>query len=41
MPPLLLRHQGYFIMFVDVHLQSGEKVFRTVVLSYPAPGEGE
>jgi hypothetical protein len=29
----LLRRRGYFIPFVDVHLQSGEQVFETVVLN--------
>jgi hypothetical protein len=41
LPPPLLRYQGYFISFIDVHLQLGEQVFRTIVLSDPAPGEGE
>jgi hypothetical protein len=41
LPLLLLRRRGYFILFIDVHLQSGEKVSGTVVLSDPAPGEGE
>jgi hypothetical protein len=40
-PPLLVRHQCYFILFVDAHLQSGEQVSITVVLSDPALGEGE
>jgi hypothetical protein len=39
--PLLLRHRGYFIPFIDVHLRSGEQVSRIVVLSDPAPGEDE
>jgi hypothetical protein len=38
---MLLHRQGYFIPFVDVHLRSGEQVSGTVVLSDPAPGEGE
>jgi hypothetical protein len=41
LPLLLLRRRGYFIPFVDVHLRSGEQVSGTVVLSDPAPGEGE
>jgi hypothetical protein len=41
LPPLLLRRQGYFIQFVDVHPRSGEQVFETVILSDPAMGEGE
>jgi hypothetical protein len=40
-PLLLLRRRGYFIPFVGVHLRLGEKVFKTAVLSDPAPGEGE
>jgi hypothetical protein len=40
-PPLLLRRQGYFIPFIDVHLRSGEQVSETVVLSHPTSGEGE
>jgi hypothetical protein len=40
-PLLLLRRQGYFILFVDVHLQSGEQVSRTIILSDPAPKEGK
>jgi hypothetical protein len=40
-PPPLLRRQGYFVPLIDVHLRSGEQVSRTVVLSDPAPGEGE
>jgi hypothetical protein len=39
-PPPLLRRQGYFIPFVDVHLRLGEQVSRTVVLSNPTPGRG-
>jgi hypothetical protein len=38
---LLLRHRGYFIPFVGVHLRSGEQVFGIIILSDPAPGEGE
>jgi hypothetical protein len=41
LPLLLLRHRGYFIPFVDVHLRSGEQVSGTVVLSDPTPGEDE
>jgi hypothetical protein len=37
----LLRRQDFFILFIDVHLQLGEQVFETVVLSNPAPREGE
>jgi hypothetical protein len=40
-PPLLLRRQGYFIQFIDVHPRLGEQVFETVILSDPAMGEGE
>jgi hypothetical protein len=38
---LLLRRQAYFIPIVGVHLRPGEQVSGTVVLSDPAPGEGE
>jgi hypothetical protein len=41
LPHPLLRRQDYFIPFVDVYLQPGEQVFGTIVLSDPAPGEGE
>jgi hypothetical protein len=41
LPPPLLRRQGYFILFIDVHLQPGEQVSGTIVLSEPALGEGE
>jgi hypothetical protein len=40
-PHLLLRHQDFFIPFFDVHLRSGEQVFGIIILSDPAPGEGE
>ena len=38
-PPPLLRRRDFFIPIVDVHLRPGEH--GTVVLSDPAPGEGE
>jgi len=38
---LLLRRRVYFIPFVGVQLRSGEQVSGTVVLSDPAPEEGE
>jgi hypothetical protein len=41
LPLLLLRRQGYFIPFVDVHMRSGEQVSGTVVLSDPALEDGE
>jgi hypothetical protein len=41
LPPPLLCRQGYFILIVDVHLRSGEQVFRSVILSDLAPREGE
>jgi hypothetical protein len=37
----LLRHQGYFIPFVDVHLRSGEQVSGTVIISDLALEEGK
>jgi hypothetical protein len=40
-PPPLLRHQGYFIPFVEVHLWSREQVSRTIILNDLALGEGE
>jgi hypothetical protein len=40
-PPPLLRRQGYFISFIDMHLQLGEQVFGTIVLSDAAPGDDE
>jgi hypothetical protein len=40
-PLLLLRRRGYFIPFVDVYLRSGEQVSGTIVLTDPAPGDGE
>jgi hypothetical protein len=36
----LLRRQGYFILFIDVHMRSGEHVSKTVALSNLASGEG-
>jgi hypothetical protein len=39
--PPLLRHQGYFISFIDMHSQLGEQVSRTIVLNDLAPGECE
>jgi hypothetical protein len=39
--PPLLRRQGYFISFIDVHLRLGEQVTETVVFSDPAPGESK
>jgi hypothetical protein len=39
--PPLLRRQAYFIPFIDMHLQSGEQVSETIVLTDPAPGDGE
>jgi hypothetical protein len=41
LPPPLLRHQGYFILFVNVHPQSGEQVSETIVLYDPAMRGGE
>jgi hypothetical protein len=41
LPHPLLRRQDYFIPFVDVYLQPEEQVSGTIVLSDPAPGEGE
>jgi hypothetical protein len=38
--PLLCR-QGYFIPILDVHLRPGEQAYKIVVLSDPAPEEGE
>jgi hypothetical protein len=38
---MLLRCQGYFILFIDVYLRSGEQVSGTIVLSNPTPGEDE
>jgi hypothetical protein len=35
------RHQGYYILFIDVYLRSREQVSRTVILSDHASGEGE
>jgi hypothetical protein len=40
-PPSLLHHQNYFIPIADVHLQPGEQVFETVVLSDPTLRDGE
>jgi hypothetical protein len=40
-PPPLLCCQGYLILIIDVHLQPGEQVSRTVVLSDPTLEEGE
>jgi hypothetical protein len=36
----MLRRQGYFTPFIDVHLWLGEQVSGTIVLNDPAPGEG-
>jgi hypothetical protein len=38
---LLLRHRSYFIPFGDMHLRSEEQASGIIVLSDPAPGEGE
>jgi hypothetical protein len=39
--PSLLRHQGYFIPFVDVHLRSEQHVYEIIILSDPTPGGGQ
>jgi hypothetical protein len=41
LPHPLLRRQDFFIPFIDVHQRSGEQVSETIILSDPAPGEGE
>jgi hypothetical protein len=41
LPLPLLRHQDYFILFIGVHLRSGEYVSGIIILNNPAPGEGE
>jgi hypothetical protein len=40
-PPPLLHCQGYFIPFIDMHLRSGEQIFRIVILSDPTLEEGK
>jgi hypothetical protein len=40
-PPPLLRHQCYFISFIDVHLRLGKSVFGTIILNDLGPEEGE
>jgi hypothetical protein len=39
--PPLLRRQGYFIPFIDMHRRSKEQVSGIIVLSDPGPREGE
>jgi hypothetical protein len=39
--PPSLRHQGHFIMFIDVHLRLGEEVSETIVLNDLVPGDDE
>jgi hypothetical protein len=41
LPTPLLRRQGYFIPFTDVHLRLGEQVSRSVILSDPALGDSK
>jgi hypothetical protein len=40
-PHPLLHCQDFFISFINVHLRSGKQVFKIIILSDPAPGEGE
>jgi hypothetical protein len=40
LPPPLLRRQGYFILFIDMHPRLGEQVSRTIILVNHASGEG-
>jgi hypothetical protein len=39
--PPLLRRQGYFILFIDVHLRLGEQVSGTIILNDHALREGK
>jgi hypothetical protein len=41
LPPSLLHRQGYFILFINVHLRPGEQISETIVLNDPAPREGK
>jgi hypothetical protein len=38
-PPSLLRHQDYFISFINVHLWLGEQVSEIIVFNNPTPKE--
>jgi hypothetical protein len=39
-PPSLLRHQNYFISFINVHLL-GEQVSEIIILGDPTPRDDE
>jgi hypothetical protein len=36
-----LHCQVYFISFIDVHLRSGEQVFKIIILTDPTPRKGK